>query len=61
MRLSIKISSKNSAFSPIEDGRSEIARILRSIAEKVENGSGRYEGGTILDINGNSVGDFHLT
>jgi hypothetical protein len=49
--LIVKIDTDNDAF---HDG--EASRILRSIAEKVENGeaTGKYQ--TVLDINGNDVG-----
>lgn len=35
----------------------EVARILREIANKLENG---YTSGVCLDMNGNTVGDWHI-
>lgn len=35
----------------------EIARLLREIADRVEDGARQ---GTLNDVNGNLVGDFHL-
>ena len=36
---------------------SEIARILRSVARKVEQGA---EGGKLIDVNGNTVGSWRV-
>lgn len=66
--FSLQIKTDNAAFH--EDDRSdegefpsgatlyECARILRSVAEDLEGDS---TSGTILDANGNSVGEWRLT
>lgn len=51
MTLRIEISSDTAAFD--DEPEFESARILRDIATQVESG---YDGGTVRDINGNSVG-----
>ena len=51
-KVSFKIG--NDAFQN-GDGREETARILRKIAEQVENG---YDGKKIMDINGNTIGEW---
>lgn len=55
MSFKLTIKTDNDAFS--EDAGAEVARILREIAEKVENGS---TGSGVLDYNGNRVGQFTL-
>ena len=54
--LTVKIKTGNAAF---EDGNleTELARILRQLADKIENG---YTEGKLMDINGNSVGTYEL-
>lgn len=50
----LKFSTANAAF---DDGRHEIARILRKIAADFESGRNDAEGsGPIVDVNGNVVG-----
>jgi hypothetical protein len=50
-QIKITINTGNSAF---EGGEGyELARILRGLADKLENGS---EPSKLMDINGNSVG-----
>lgn len=52
----IEIDTGNAAFE--DEGKGyEIARILRDIADKVENGA---ESGIARDINGNKVGTFEV-
>lgn len=55
----IEFDTNNSAFDNSDGlhGRAEIARILRNIADKVEEG--RVDG-SIRDINGNRVGNWKL-
>jgi len=48
------ISLENDAF--VNNTESEIARILRRAADRVENGVGS---GVLMDSNGNKVGDFN--
>lgn len=54
-KLSFK--TGNDAF---QDGNKEyeVSRILKELAEKVENGS---DGGKIKDINGNTIGEWDLS
>lgn len=54
--FSVKFKTGNSAFQN-SCGRYEVVRILTEIAEKVDQG---YEEGKIMDINGNSVGEWKL-
>jgi len=51
--FTLNIDIENAAFDP--DAAPELARLLREIADRVENGS---IGGTIRDFNGNNVGSF---
>ena len=53
--FSVKFSTANEAF---EDAPTEIARILRAIACKVETGIDIGDAKSISDINGNIVGQF---
>lgn len=46
----------NSAFG--DDREAEVARLLREVAKRVEDGA---ESGTIKDINGNTVGEFSFS
>lgn len=61
MRFSLSIECDNAASSTdLDDGNeggrdAEIARILRALAERVENGSA-YDGTPLCDANGNTVG-----
>jgi hypothetical protein len=54
-RFELKFDCENAAFEG--DPETEVARILRNIAEKVAMG---FEQGAVYDINGNRVGDFWL-
>lgn len=55
----ITIETDNAAFGEDEGGAGpEVARILREVADKVENGAA---GGRVFDFNGNGVGRFNLT
>ena len=51
----IEIETGNAAFE--DDRNMELARILRQIAERLENGE---DAGRVLDINGNKVGSFEM-
>lgn len=51
----IEIETGNAAFE--DDRNMELARILRQIAERLENGE---DAGRVLDINGNKVGSFEI-
>lgn len=53
--LKIEIETGNAAFE--DDRNMELARILRQIAERLENGE---DAGRVLDINGNKVGSFEM-
>lgn len=54
--FTLKIGTDNAAFEHLEY---EVARILRGIANKIENGCD--ESGAIMDANGNTVGTYTLT
>ena len=51
----ITMKTENAAFE--DDRNMELARILRQIAERLENGE---DAGRVLDINGNKVGSFEM-
>lgn len=53
----IKIEMDNAAFEG--DGRDELARVLRSLAQDIESGS--RDKASLYDINGNKVGTFKIT
>jgi hypothetical protein len=53
MRFFAEINSSNAAFT--DDPHSELARILRELADKIERGD---DGGKLRDVNGNSVGEY---
>lgn len=56
LNLTLNIQDKgNSAFA--DSPRDEVARILRDLAKKVEDGR---EDGAIHDVNGNRVGSWSL-
>jgi cytochrome c-type biogenesis protein CcmH/NrfF len=55
MQFSISIDCDNAAFK--DDAHSEIARILRVVATKLEQGQTE---GTCMDYNGNRVGEFDI-
>lgn len=50
----LKIDTDNAAFE--DDPGFEVARILRRIADKLENGEDFSKFRTVLDVNGNDVG-----
>lgn len=54
--INITVNTDNAAFD--ENPKAEVARILRSIADKVEAGS---EPISVRDINGNKVGTFEVS
>ena len=51
--ITIKINTENAAFEGLDDGLTEVARILKEIAGKLENGSTPDK---LRDLNGNTVG-----
>jgi hypothetical protein len=54
----LNIKTGNAAFSEEEGGpHLELARLLREVADRVENGE---DHGSVMDINGNSVGRWTL-
>ena len=53
--LRVKIDTDNDAFAG--DGASEVARLLRLIAQRIEGGA---LDGSVRDINGNKCGSFDL-
>ena len=56
--FTLKIKTDNEAFTE-DDGRVELARILKSVAHWLEENSPNSAG--IYDIDGNRVGDWKLT
>ncbi len=56
--FTVAFDADNAAFEP--EPEHEIARILRVIAERVENGEDISHFKTIFDINGNDVGRYSL-
>lgn len=55
MRFKINIETDNAALA--DDGESEIVRILRKIANRIEEGE---RDGLVHDINGNRVGHWDV-
>jgi hypothetical protein len=53
MEFTVTLTCDNDAFA--DDLRGETARILRRLADSVENG---YDAGNLADVNGNTVGSF---
>lgn len=54
--FTVTMSTDNAAFTE-GDAPGEVARILRRIANRLENGDTE---GKCVDVNGNAVGDFSL-
>lgn len=52
----LSINMGNAAFddAPI----TELARILRDLADRLESGDADYDGASILDVNGNTIGRY---
>lgn len=63
-RFHLVIEMDNAAFSDPEPGApSEVSRILDLVAQRLAR-RGRFytgEGGSLVDINGNTVGAWHVT
>lgn len=58
MGFKLKIKTDNAAFAEDgNDGKNEVARILREIADKLEDGC---DVGFPRDINGNKVGEWSI-
>jgi hypothetical protein len=55
--FTLKIRNGNAAFD-YDDGRAEVARLLRTAADALERGT---TGAPLHDYNGNPVGRFDLT
>jgi hypothetical protein len=55
MKLIVNIDMDNAAFADCP--ATEAARILRRIAKKMEEGE---DGGKVMDVNGNSVGNWEV-
>lgn len=56
MEFTLNIDCDNAAFDG--DPADEIVRLLHVVAMKIEGG---YRDGNLVDLNGNTVGDFELT
>lgn len=56
MKATITIQMDNAAFA--DEPATELARILRNLAERIEEGSTESR---LRDINGNHVGQFTIT
>ena len=55
--LTVEIETNNAAFE--DNCPQETARILRDLADRIENGLGSgQDSGALLDINGNRVGNW---
>jgi len=61
MQFNMKFSMDNAAFDDGADGATEMTRILRVTATRIEKFGIDYEGQGILDINGNRVGQWEIT
>lgn len=60
MDITITINCDNDAFGNGPDKGTEIARILEKLADKLKyQDPSEYAGIKLLDINGNSVGEFN--
>jgi hypothetical protein len=51
--FTMKFKTQNEAF----DSGVEVSRILRAVAEKIDQD---YSEGTVMDLNGNAVGQWEL-
>ena len=57
--FALKIKTENAAFENDHQGEGlELARILRRLADKVENIGGSDDHGVLMDVNGNRVGEW---
>ena len=56
--FTLEIETENAAFEKTP-GR-EIARVLRRLADRLEGGFACADGGKLMDVNGNSVGNWSL-
>lgn len=54
--FTVKLRTENAAFEG-DNLRPELARILRVLAERIENGADVY---MLQDVNGNTVGSAHV-
>ena len=53
--FTVTIETDNAAFDNPGD---ELARILRKLAERVGDVDGRHDSGKVMDVNGNSIGEW---
>lgn len=58
MTITITIDCNNAAFDPPEP---EIARILKTVCDKLEYSIGHIDGIPLMDVNGNRVGRVEIT
>ena len=58
LKLSVNIESNNESADTSAKARREAARVLREMADKILAGTDRLEGGAVMDVNGNSIGDW---
>lgn len=56
MKLTVSIMGENAAFEDGQEGRSEFARILRALADRLEDDFGGTFDAPLFDANGNRVG-----
>ncbi len=56
MIVEFGINCENAAFSGPE-GRREAARLLRQVADKIEQG---HQGGPLMEVNGNKCGSWYI-
>jgi hypothetical protein len=60
--FSLEIDSANAAFGETDaNARYEVARILYGIAQRIKEGSVTDQQGGMHDLNGNRVGEWHLS
>ena len=61
MDAKITIKMSNDAFGPtLQEGTDEVARILRKLADTLENDPYSNDLISLRDLNGNKVGEFRL-
>lgn len=60
MTLKIEVKSGDAAMSDTYEGRNEMARILRQVAEHLDNGADAQEPRPLHDYNGNKCGHWSL-
>ena len=58
MKFQLSVTMNNAAF---EEGSGELTRILHALAEKLPAEPSFRDSGSVLDINGNTVGTWKVT